>query len=407
MYANIHRPPVDTTFAEELAKKFYHFGKISYIKEMESYMDRNFYIRGERRENTCTNEDKSEQFSDNNAEEGEYVLKILNSFDSKHEYFVSAENEAMLFLRERNFLCPLPYTVAGSSAIQLNVHVPCSVNLTDEACNSINADDNRESSTAEKCIMRLLSFLPGVTAAEFGKYSDKNLVCIGQFVGQLSRNLQELQCPLLRSKLDRWSIENFLSLKEYLTFVKGEESNLLIRGVLGRFETHVIPKLSLLRRGILHNDVTRSNLVLDRSNDSFEILGIIDFGDIRHSCLLLEMVNTVASFIDENHVLIDSGHLITGYQAIFPLTDAEFALLYDMISVRLCQVCLITSKETSEYPENKHLQNLLMEYETKMRAWLTHSEESVLSYLESVGLGVHSDSDHSQEFVTESEQLEQ
>lgn len=60
MYVNIYWLFVDIMFVEELVKKFYYFGKILYIKEMESYMDWNFYICGERCENLCINEDKLE-----------------------------------------------------------------------------------------------------------------------------------------------------------------------------------------------------------------------------------------------------------------------------------------------------------------------------------------------------------
>lgn len=35
-----------------------------------------------------------------------------------------------------------------------------------------------------------------------------------------------------------------------------------------------------------------------------------------------------------------------------------------------------------------------MEYEIKMRVWLIYFEESVFSYLESVGLGVYLDFDY-------------
>ena len=114
------------------------------------------------------------------AEKEEYVFKLIDSFDGKHEDFVPAENEVILFLRERNVPCPLVYPIAGDTALKLNVHVSCSEDLTKEACNVKLEEDNGDISTTEKCIMRLISFLLGVTAAESGEFSSKKLFSIRQ-----------------------------------------------------------------------------------------------------------------------------------------------------------------------------------------------------------------------------------
>lgn len=52
-----------------------------------------------------------------------------------------------------------------------------------------------------------------------------------------------------------------------------------------------------------------------------------------------------ASFMDENNVIMNSGHLIAEYRATFPLTTTEFELLYEMISETLCQLYFMISKE--------------------------------------------------------------
>ena len=191
MSASVHRPCVSLAFAEKLAEKFYNFVNITDIKEFGSYMDRNFYIRGQRSLNSCANQDQivSEQANAVVSEEGEYVLKILNSFDSKYREFVDAENEAMGFLRERGFPCPLLYNLTCSSSGNAQL-IPLYVNCLDETCSSLKEDENKNTSTTEECIIRLISFLPGETAASLESLSHQNLFCIGQFVGRVSRTLQ-------------------------------------------------------------------------------------------------------------------------------------------------------------------------------------------------------------------------
>lgn len=177
---SVHRPLVNIGLAAQLAKKFYNFETISEIKELSSYSDRNFYVRGQRNK-LCTTQE---------AEQGEYVLKILNSADSEHGNFVDAENEAMSFLRERNFPCPILFPVDRGSDVKRLIRVPlCNDSPKEERAIQENKNRNLPK-TDECCVIRLISFLPGVTAESFGNFSCENLFHIGQFVGRLSKSFQ-------------------------------------------------------------------------------------------------------------------------------------------------------------------------------------------------------------------------
>ena len=175
-------------------------------------------------------------------------------------------------------------------------------------------------------------------------------------------------------------MENFLCLESYITSVDGEQNKSFVREVLGRYASHVTPKVSLLRRGPIHNDINKDNLFIIKSNREFKISGLVDFGDMRHSCLLFELANTIASFIDEDDVLGVSGYIIAGYQSVFPLPGQEFDLLYDLVSARLCQVFLITSGHEKECPSNDYLRKLLVDYLTKLKVWLSNSKDEAMTF---------------------------
>ena len=175
-------------------------------------------------------------------------------------------------------------------------------------------------------------------------------------------------------------MENFLSLESYITSVEGEENKDLVREVLDTFASQVTPKLSLLRWGIVHNDVNKDNLLIDMSSDKFRISGLVDFGDIRHSCLLFELANSMAAFINEDDLLLVSGYLLAGYQAVYPLPGLEFDLLYDAVSARLCQVFVITSSHEKECVNNEYLKKLLTDYLGKFKAWLSNSKADVVAF---------------------------
>lgn len=185
MSSFVRRPCVSLELAGQLAKKFYNFERINEIKELNSYSDRNFYVQGQRSNSyNTTQENETDSY-----EQGEYVLKILNSADSEHGDFIDAENEAMTFLRERELPCPSLFPVAGSGgSMKLLVQIP----LCNDGASSVQEDVNKNVSTTdhEWCVIRLISFLPGVTAESFGKFSCGNLFNIGQFVGRLSKSFQ-------------------------------------------------------------------------------------------------------------------------------------------------------------------------------------------------------------------------
>ena len=161
--------------------------------------------------------------------------------------------------------------------------------------------------------------------------------------------------------------------------MEGEENKSLVREVLDLFAKHVTPKFQFLRLGTLHNDVSDSNLLVDTSDGHFKITGLVDFGDMRYSFLLSELANTLASFLSEDHGLLDSGYILAGYQSIFPLPDLELDLLYYFVAARLCQVFLITSDHiaTTENPKNEYLEKLLVEYRAHLKVWCAYSKDDV------------------------------
>ena len=90
------RPVVSTTQAVQLSRQLFGL-EARIVKELQSYGDRNFYLRGIR----CT---KATAVA---VEESEYVLKILNYADSDQE-FVDSQNSLAMFLKEQGFDCPTP-----------------------------------------------------------------------------------------------------------------------------------------------------------------------------------------------------------------------------------------------------------------------------------------------------------
>ena len=89
------KPPVEKHQAAVLAARLFnlHITDLSFVKELNSYDDRNFYMRGS---------------LNGQRECQEYVLKIINDVESRHEYFLELQCNIMLFLQTRGYNCSSP-----------------------------------------------------------------------------------------------------------------------------------------------------------------------------------------------------------------------------------------------------------------------------------------------------------
>ena len=211
------KPTVTTYQAVAMATQLFNLriADVTSVKELYSYDDRNFFMRG-----FLMREEKEMEVS----ECKEYILKILNHVDSSHECLTEVQCDAMLFLQSRGYHCPVPVpstrntyfvkckiprgpkprcvaleteTVAleTESAAMKNDDVSADTNVRFESAGILGAGievyDGKEYS-GEKyfvCDVRLLTFVPGRVLKEIPLNNDL-LFNAGMAVGRLDRDLQ-------------------------------------------------------------------------------------------------------------------------------------------------------------------------------------------------------------------------
>ena len=211
------KPTVNTYQAVAMATQLFNLriADVTSVKELYSYDDRNFFMRG-----FLMREEKEMEVS----ECKEYILKILNHVDSSHECLTEVQCDAMLFLQSRGYHYPVPVpstrntyfvkckiprgpkprsvaleteTVAleTESAAMKNDDVSADTNVRFESAGILGAGievyDGKEYS-GEKyfvCDVRLLTFVPGRVLKEIPLNNDL-LFNAGMAVGRLDRDLQ-------------------------------------------------------------------------------------------------------------------------------------------------------------------------------------------------------------------------
>ena len=174
------RPCVDKESAVKLARLLFglRISEPSKVREFVSYDDRNFYLKG-----VLPNHPKKPDDREPNSNEGEYMLKILNHVDSENISYVNAQNEILLHLKARGFICPVPATsLTGDYTMECE--------LKSSAESSGGKDNMKQQELPVRVYaVRLLSYVPGRLLKDV-RCTDDLLFNLGRYIAQMNKALQ-------------------------------------------------------------------------------------------------------------------------------------------------------------------------------------------------------------------------
>jgi hydroxylysine kinase len=127
----------------------------------------------------------------------------------------------------------------------------------------------------------------------------------------------------------------------------------LIQAQLARLTAETSPRLAAQRTQVLHNDFSPDNTLI--SADGTQVAGIIDFGDVIVTALVNDVAIAAAYLLgsDGDDLLAPALDLVAGYHAVTPLTEAELALLPDLVLARVVARIVISEWRAERFPENR------------------------------------------------------
>jgi 4-aminobutyrate aminotransferase-like enzyme/Ser/Thr protein kinase RdoA (MazF antagonist) len=169
-----------------------------------------------------------------------------------------------------------------------------------------------------------------------------------------------------------WDLKQAAVLRDYLHHVPDPGHRQLAGYFLDRFERVVLPEIPKLRCQIIHNDFAPNNLVVGE-DDPGEIVGIIDFGDMIHTPLVMDLATPIAHmFRGHDDPLEIAEDIIASYHEILPLEPLELSLMYDLIATRLTMLNVIASWRVNLFPENQeYIAGYVEGVWEKLAAWRT------------------------------------
>lgn len=173
---------------------------------------------------------------------------------------------------------------------------------------------------------------------------------IGQVSAKLTRALASFD-DVARRRTMLWDLAQAESLWPLLDELGEHPEHQLLHHHLAHFVNDVLPVLEQLPRSVVHNDLSRDNLLLDASGH--HLIGVLDFGDVIDT----QRVNDVA--IAATYQLKDSGEptrpvieVIAGYHSLSPLSPCEIRALPHLILGRLVMWNIIPRWRSLHAPEN-------------------------------------------------------
>jgi Ser/Thr protein kinase RdoA (MazF antagonist) len=150
-----------------------------------------------------------------------------------------------------------------------------------------------------------------------------------------------------------WDIKQAAKLIPLLEHVPDKELQLQFQRRLENFVERVEPRLRHCRSQIIHNDLNWGNVLADGERND-RILGIIDFGDMLKSPLIIDIAVASAYLCKTgDQPLADVHEFLRGYHDVTPILPGEFELLPDLMLMRNVQTIVIAHWRASQYPENQ------------------------------------------------------
>lgn len=209
---------------------------------------------------------------------------------------------------------------------------------------------------------RLLTYLPGKPLGIVKPHSLELLEKLGDYLGKLDKALATFDHPAADRVL-QWDLQQArVVINRYKAEIADPARQQLVEQMLTYFEQHTAPLLAQVRTSIIHNDGNDYNvLVGDQPEDSLRgrtkvITGVIDFGDMVRTYTVSEPAIAAAyAMLDKADPMAAAVALVRGYHAVYPLTEAEIAVLYPLICMRLCMSVCLSAHQQALQPDNRYL----------------------------------------------------
>jgi 4-aminobutyrate aminotransferase-like enzyme/Ser/Thr protein kinase RdoA (MazF antagonist) len=202
----------------------------------------------------------------------------------------------------------------------------------------------------------LLTYLPGKVLMEARPHSPELLSTLGKFLGEMDVALSDFSHAAAQRDL-KWDFAQASWIREYLHLILDSSRRALVEHFLALYDKEVVPAMPWLRRSIVYGDANDYNVLVGAALPApRKIAGVIDFGDMHHTFTVSEPAIAAAyAILGKNDPLRSAAAVVAGYHSAFPLGEAEIAVLYALIGVRLAVSVVNSAKRAAVKPGDSYV----------------------------------------------------
>jgi len=183
--------------------------------------------------------------------------------------------------------------------------------------------------------VRLLTFVPGVPWTSLvGNVPLEGARCLGRLQGRLCAAFAGFSHPAERHFMP-WDTLNGLVVSDELrrNFLP-DELKATCAPHLERLESDSLPRMLELPAQVIHNDAHTGNVLAD-PDDPARVTGIIDFGDLAHRPVVVDMATSLTSLFGHTDDPVEAAaELVRGFTEQLPVAREQLELLYDAVIAR-------------------------------------------------------------------------
>ena len=262
-------------------------------------------------------------------EVGEVVLKFINPGEEAAE--TDLQTQVLLWLEQKHCAVVVPQALRNSKDGLVSDYA------VDEQVYKV----------------RAYTYLNGVAVAQ-AQMSDALQQSFGVRAAQLVIALDGFDHPAL-SRVLLWDVMHLNQLRDCAVEVLTDDAmGPFVFAFLDRFDASILRALQALPQQVIHGDISKSNTVVSQA-DGTAIHGVLDFGDLCKAPRVVELAVTASYALDAETGDLQAAlaRVVSGYESILTLSEAEKALIPDLIIARLVQRIVISEWRASHFPNNR------------------------------------------------------
>jgi hydroxylysine kinase len=186
--------------------------------------------------------------------------------------------------------------------------------------------------------VRVLSWVGGVPLGNFDPPSHDTIAQIGALQGRMCHAFQGFEHEG-SSHFMPWDILNGLVVSESLCndYLRGDLAE-RCAPALEHLSTYALPRMRELPHQVIHNDAHSGNVLCD-PNDPATITGVIDFGDLVHRPIVVDLATSLASIVESSEEPIPaSAALVGGFVQYSNIPPEQLELVYDALLARAIMI---------------------------------------------------------------------